>query len=93
MIRLNLGPLNNPDKARSLIVSKCPTQSAAAMMAEFYERKGDKPNAIEFLVLADKKEDAFVMAQSFDLMEIYADTVIKRDASSPEEHMRIAQYF
>lgn len=93
VIRLNLNNLENPEKAKDLIRNKCPTQAAALLMADYLERKGQRAEAIEFLVLADKKEDAFVMAQSFDLMERYADCIIKREDKSQEEHIRIAQYF
>lgn len=93
VIKLNLNQLDNPDRAKVLIKSKCPTQTAASLMADYYEKKGQKENALEFLILADKKEDAFVLAQSFDLMEKYADLILQRDEKNTEEHIRIAQFF
>ena len=93
VIKLNLAQLDNPDRARTLIKNKCPTQTAASLMADYYEKKGQKENALEFLILADKKEDAFVLAQSFDLMEKYADLILLRDEKNTEEHIRIAQFF
>ncbi|OMJ78816.1 hypothetical protein SteCoe_21300 [Stentor coeruleus] len=93
VIKLNLNQLDNPERAKSLIKTKCPTQSAASLMAEYYEKKGQKENALEFLILADKKEDAFVLAQSFDLMEKYAEFILQRDDKSVDEHVKIAQFF
>lgn len=60
------------------------------MMADHLEGKGARNEAVEFLVMAGKREDAFVMAQSYDLMETYADYLIKSEEKAPEEHMRIA---
>lgn len=63
------------------------------MMADYLEQKGTRSEAIEFLVMAGKREEAFVMAQSHDLMEAYAEILLKVDEKIPEEHMRIAQFF
>ena len=93
VIKINLNQLDNPEKAKSLIKTKCPTQTAASMMADYYEKKGQKENAMEFLIIADKKEDAFVLAQSFNLMEKYADIIFQRDEKNTEEHIRIALFF
>mmetsp|Transcript_1987 Transcript_1987/g.4439 ORF Transcript_1987/g.4439 Transcript_1987/m.4439 type:complete len:1366 (-) Transcript_1987:53-4150(-) len=93
VIRLNLQKLDNPDKAKTLAKAKCPTSTAANMLAEYYEQKGDRRTAIEFLVLAGKREDAFVIAQSYDLMELYAAVILNREEKNVEEHVRIAQYF
>lgn len=93
VIRLNLGQIDNPDRAKALIKTKCPTATAASMMADYYEKRGQKENALEFLIMAERKEDAFVLAQSFDLMEKYANLILARDDKNHDEHMRIAQYF
>lgn len=93
VIKLNLNQLDNPERARTLVKNKCPTQAAATLMADYYEKKGQKEFALEFLILADKKEDAFVLAQSFDLMEKYAELILQRDEKNIDEHTRIALYF
>jgi len=93
VIRLNLGPLDNPETAKELIKTKCPTQAAASMMAEYYENKGQKEKALEFLIMAEKKEDAFVIAQSFDCMDKYAQLILENDEKNSEEHLRIATFF
>jgi WD repeat-containing protein 19 len=93
VIRLNLQKLDNPDKAKLVAQTKCPTSTAANLLADFYEQKGDRRQAIEFLVLAGKREDAFVIAQSYDLMEVYAAAILVREEKNVEEHVRIAQYF
>jgi len=93
VIRLNLQKLDNPEKAKKAVREKCPTSAAASMVADYFEQKGNRKEALEFLLLADRQEDAFVMAQSFDLMDIYAELVYRRDDRTSEEHLRIAQYF
>lgn len=60
------------------------------MLASYCEKKGTKAEAIEFLIMAGRKEEAFVLAQSHNEMQTYADNVA--DLSS-EEALRIAQYF
>ena len=93
VIRVNLTHMDNPEKAKIIIRDKCPTQAACVMMADYLERKGTRNEAIEFLVMAGKREEAFVLAQSYDLMEAYAEILLKVDEKIPEEHMRIAQFF
>ena len=93
VIKLNLNQLDNIERAKSLVKNKCPTQTAASLIADYYEKKGLKEPALEYLILADKKEDAFVLAQSFDLMEKYAEFILKREEKNTEEHTRIALYF
>lgn len=42
--------------------NKCNTSTVSGMVAAVCEKKGLKAEAIEFLIMAGKKEEAFVMA-------------------------------
>ena len=90
VIRINLNFLDDAEKAKWVLRNKCPTQTCAKMLAAYSEKKGTKAEAIEFLIMADRKDEAFVLAQSHNEMETFAQFVT--DLSS-EEALRIAQYF
>jgi len=45
-----------------LVRTKCPIASCAEMVAAYCEKRGTKKEAIEFLLLAGKKEEAFILA-------------------------------
>lgn len=62
MIRLNLNYLDDIEKAKAILRNKCPTSTSATMLANYCEKKGTKKETIEFLILAGKKEEAFVLA-------------------------------
>jgi hypothetical protein len=54
--------LNNPDKAKHIFRDKAQTSQNAQMIAEWCEKNGAKKEAIEFLVLSGKREEAFIIA-------------------------------
>jgi hypothetical protein len=54
--------LNNPDKAKHIFRDKAQTSQNAQMIAEWCETNGAKKEAIEFLVLSGKREEAFIIA-------------------------------
>lgn len=62
IIRLNLEFLNNPEKAKHIFRSKAQTSQCAQMIAEYCETNGAKKEAIEFLVLSGKRDEAFIIA-------------------------------
>jgi len=72
VIRINLDALNNPEKAKHIFRSKCQLPQCAQMIANWCETHGAKKEAIEFLVLAGKREEAFIIAQSHQEMDGYA---------------------
>jgi len=63
------------------------------MIANHCETQGAKKEAIEFLVLAGKREEAFVIAQSHQEMDECANIIIKIDDKNVEEHLKIAQFY
>jgi WD repeat-containing protein 19 len=62
---LNLDYLNNPEKAKHVFRTKCMLPQTAQLIANYMDTQGAKKEAIEFLVLAGKREEAFVIAQSY----------------------------
>jgi len=62
IIRLNLDHLNNPEKAKHIFRTKSQLPQCAQMIANFCDTQGAKKEAIEFLVLAGKREEAFIIA-------------------------------
>jgi len=93
IIRLNLDHLDNPDKAKHIFRTKSQLPQCALMIATFCETKGAKKEAIEFLVLGGKREEAFVIAQSHQEMDEYAKIILQIDERNTEEHLKIAQFY
>lgn len=63
------------------------------MIANYCETQGAKKEAIEFLVLAGKREEAFIIAQSHQEMDEYAKIILKVDGKNIEENLKIAQFY
>lgn len=87
VIRINLNQLDNLEKAKQILRTKCPTDTCANMLAQACEKKGLKKDAIEFLLLANKKDEAFALAQSNDCMESYVEY---NKELSEEERVKVA---
>jgi len=62
IIRLNLEHLNNIEKAKHIFRDKSQLPQCALMIANYCETQGAKKEAIEFLVRAGKREEAFIIA-------------------------------
>ena len=60
------------------------------MVASYCEKRGSKKEAIEFLLMAGKKEEAFILAQSHGEMETYAQFLVN---FNNDDVMKIAQYY
>ena len=93
VIRINLKFLDNPEKAKAVIHSKSKSEIGALMLAEYYESKNKKKEAIEFYLIALKYENAFIIAQSHNEMDTYAKFFILSEKINIEEFKRIAQYY
>jgi WD repeat-containing protein 19 len=93
VIRLNIQHLDGIEKAKHLLRTKCPTASCALMLAEHCEKMGNRKEAIEFMLMAGKREEAFIIAQSHDEMDEYRNAIIKYDDKNIDEHSRMAQYY
>ena len=93
IIRLNLDHLDNPERAKNIFRTKSQLPQCALMIANYCELRGSKREAIEFLVLGGKRENAFVIAQSHQEMDEYAKIILQIDERNIDEHLRIAQYY
>jgi WD repeat-containing protein 19 len=90
VIRLNLDHLDNPQRAKEVFKTKSQLPQCALMIANYCESKGSKKEAIEFLVLGGKRENAFVIAQSHQEMDEYASIILQIDDRNIDEHLKIA---
>lgn len=93
LIRLNLDHLHNPEKAKHIFRTKSQLPQCAQMIAQYCETSGAKKEAIEFLVLAGRRDEAFMIAQSHQEMDEYAAIILKVDEKNIDEHLKIAQYY
>lgn len=93
IIRLNLEHLDNPERAKTIFREKSRLPQCALMIANYCETKGAKKEAIEFLVLGGKRDNAFVIAQSHQEMDEYAKIILQIDEKNTDEHLKIAQYY
>ena len=93
IIRLNLEFLDNYERAKEIFHNKSKLPQCALMIANYCEQKGSKKEAIEFLVLGGKRENAFVIAQSHQEMDEYAKIILKTDDRNIDENLKIAQYY
>jgi WD repeat-containing protein 19 len=92
VIRINTKYLNNPVKAKEILMSKCKTETAALMISDYYESLGKKKETIEFKLIAKKLEEAFAIAQSYNEMDVYADYMLKNNKNL-DEFKKIAIYY
>ena len=70
--RLNVNHLQDFAKAKYILRSKSQTPACANILSNYCVKKGEHAEAIEFLLLAGKKEEAFLLAQSYDEINSYA---------------------
>ena len=87
---MNINFLDNVEKAKAILRNRCPTTTCASMVASYCEKRGSKKEAIEFLLMAGKKEEAFILAQSHGEMETYAQFLVN---FNNDDVMKIAQYY
>ncbi|EGR31945.1 WD repeat protein [Ichthyophthirius multifiliis] len=90
VIRLNLDKLDNLGKAKAVLRNKCSTSTVCQMVANVCEKQGNYDEHVEFMILAGKKEEAFLKAQQYNVMDSYADNMKE---FTLEERLRIAQFY
>ena len=91
-IRINVKYLDNPDKAREILMNNCKTETAALLMSEYYESKGKKKETIEYKLIAKRYDEAFAIAQSYNEMKTYGDYMLKNSKNN-DEFKKIASYY
>jgi WD repeat-containing protein 19 len=85
VVMLQLSHLNNPELAFG-IVRQTGSKEGALLVAEYCKKMTDYTGAIEFLLMAQKSEEAFQLAQAHDQMAVYAkalgDTIMQDEVLS-----------
>lgn len=90
VVRINLNNFDNLEKPKDILRNKCSTSTVAQMVANYCEKRGFWKEAVEFSIMANRKEEAFIMAQTHNEMDTYADSL--KDCT-PEERSQIAVYY
>ncbi|XP_024544591.1 WD repeat-containing protein 19 [Selaginella moellendorffii] len=90
VVRLELGPLNNPSRAYS-VVYETKSISGAFLAAKFCKGNGDYERAIEFFIMAKRRDEARELAQLHGKMDVYTGLVV--DIASTEERLTLAKYY
>lgn len=88
--RLCLQRLNNPQKALAL-VRQSRSIEGAAMLAKYCQEQGNSGLAVEFLLMAGKKEEAIATAEAKEQMEAYVRAI--GDSGTNEEYHKLSNYF
>lgn len=90
MVELKLRHLDQVQQAFDLVRTTASAQGAQ-LVADYCQETNDYRGAIEFLLLANKSEEAFKLAQSQGIVDVYAGflgtTITSEDAT------RVAQYY
>ncbi len=82
--------LDQVQQAFDLVRSGASAQGAQ-LVADYCTEQSDHRGAIEFLLLANKSEDAFKLAQSYNIMDIYC-SFLGSNVSS-EDALKVAQHY
>jgi WD repeat-containing protein 19 len=73
VVRINLNNFDNLEKPKEILRNKCSTSTVAQIVANYCEKRGFWKETVEFYILANRKEEAFVMAQAHNEMDTYAE--------------------
>ena len=90
VVRINLNNFDNLEKPKEILRHKCSTSTVASIVANYCEKRSIWKEAVEFSIMANRKEDAFIMAQAHSEMDTYAECMKE---CTPEERLQIAQYY
>jgi len=90
VVRLQLQHLNNPEVAFG-IVRQTNSSAGAMLVADYCKKSTDYGAAIEFLLMAQKSDEAFQLAQTHGQMAVYAKAL--GDSISQDEATDIARYY
>jgi len=90
VVRLYLHQLEKPEKALE-IVRRTHSSGGAQLVARFCQQEGDFRGAIEFLLMAQRSEEAFELSKAHGHMELY--TSVLGDRMSPDDALNVAKHF
>lgn len=64
------------------------------MVAEVCDKEGLKEEAVEFYIIAGKKDEAFTIAQTSACMDIFVQTLVDQQKPyGPEDAVKVAAYY
>ncbi|KAK4886815.1 hypothetical protein RN001_003086 [Aquatica leii] len=95
VIRLQLDYLNSPETAVEL-VQETKSAEGAKMVARFFQRLGDYPSAIRFLVISKCNSEAFDLARKHGKLQLYGEVLLSTlsaDELRPQDFLALAEYF
>lgn len=90
VVELKLRHLDQVGQAFDLVRQSSST-AGALLVAEYCQENNDFRGAIEFLLLANKHDDAIKLAQTHSLVEVYASFL--GDTISAEHALKVAHYY
>lgn len=91
VVEIYLRHLDQVQKAFDLVRGAAASAQAAQLVAEYCIEQKDHRGAIEFLLTANKSDEAFLLAQSNNIMDVYCTAL--GAAMSPEEAVKVAHYY
>lgn len=90
MVELKLRHMDQVQQAFDLVRESASSQGAQ-YVADYCQETSDYRGAIEFLLLANKSDEAFKLAQSQSIVEAYCSFL--GDSISAEDAMKVAHYY
>jgi WD repeat-containing protein 19 len=90
VVEIQLKHLDQVQQAFDLVRTSGSSQGAQ-FVAEYCQSQNDYRGAIEFLLIANKSEDAFKLAQAQSMMDVYTSMI--GEGIFPEDAMKVAQYY
>ena len=90
VVRISLEKLSNPEKAFE-ITRRTGSATGALMVAQYCQEIGDFRGAVEFLLMAQRSDEAFNLSKSQNQVETY--TNILGEHISPDEARNVAHFY
>lgn len=90
MVELKLRHLDQVQDAYDLVRQTSSAQGAM-VIAQYCQEKNDIRSAIEFLLIANKSDEAFVLAQDNGLVQVFA--TLQGDSITTEDAMKVAEFY
>ncbi|RQM21034.1 hypothetical protein B5M09_000189 [Aphanomyces astaci] len=90
VVRIQLEHLNNAEKAFS-IVKQTKSSEGASAVAKYCIESANYAAAIDFLLMANREDDAFQLAQAHNEIDAFTKTI--GDGISVERALKIAQHY
>jgi WD repeat-containing protein 19 len=89
-LRKQIFEIHHHHQAFDLVRTTSSTQGAI-LVSEYCNENNDYRSAIEFLLIAGKSDDAFKLAQTHSLVEVYA--TFLGDAISSDDALKVAHHY